>query len=69
MVISWADQILELVETGSLTEAIELTTSYWIGRPDLETIGSILKAEGSTEQICSKDWFEVAPKLASLSII
>lgn len=39
MVISWADQILELVETGSLTEAIELTTSYWIGRPDLETIG------------------------------
>ncbi|KAI7946088.1 hypothetical protein MJO29_012476 [Puccinia striiformis f. sp. tritici] len=39
MVVSWAEQILELVEVGSLTEAIDLTTSYWIGRADLETIG------------------------------
>lgn len=39
MVVSWAEQILELVEIGSLTEAIDLTTSYWIGRADLETIG------------------------------
>lgn len=39
MVVSWADQILQLVEAGSLTEAINLTTTYWFGRADLETIG------------------------------
>ncbi|MBW0497198.1 hypothetical protein O181_036913 [Austropuccinia psidii MF-1] len=39
MVISWADHILEKVQAGLLTEAIDLTTSYWYGRVDLETIG------------------------------
>ncbi|KAG0140880.1 hypothetical protein CROQUDRAFT_99492 [Cronartium quercuum f. sp. fusiforme G11] len=39
MVVSWADQILGLVHSGALTEAIELTTSYWQGRAELETIG------------------------------
>ncbi|OAV97542.1 hypothetical protein PTTG_25990 [Puccinia triticina 1-1 BBBD Race 1] len=52
MVVSWAEQILELVEVGALTEAIDLTTSYWIGRADLETIG--LPSEDSARKAIVK---------------
>lgn len=37
--MSWADRVLALVEEGSLVEAIELTTLFWHGRIDAETIG------------------------------
>lgn len=60
MVVSWADQILQLVETGSLTQAIDLTTSYWFGRADLETIG--LPSEDSVRQALVK------PKLKEIML-
>ncbi|KAH9810249.1 Golgi CORVET complex core vacuolar protein 8-domain-containing protein [Melampsora americana] len=60
MVVSWADQILQLVETGSLTKAIDLTTSYWFGRADLETIG--LPSEDSVRQALVK------PKLKEIML-
>ncbi|EGG10747.1 uncharacterized protein MELLADRAFT_33801, partial [Melampsora larici-populina 98AG31] len=60
MVVSWADQILQLVETGSLTKAVDLTTSYWFGRADLETIG--LPSEDSVRQALVK------PKLKEIML-
>ncbi|KAI5478318.1 late endosome to vacuole transport-related protein [Pseudohyphozyma bogoriensis] len=38
-VLSWADRILALMQPGTIPEAIELTTSYVLGRVDASTIG------------------------------